>query len=186
MKRKTQRFIATISATILLCTTIALPAAQASSNNSYFNSNINTTEGEINDDFINAFKDAIITYQDEFEDPSVADELLDTIKHNELNSNSAIQQRGKVTITAKYGAKLLKSKMNKIGEKAWNKMVKKVETVSGTKLVWFHWKGVNQVIDFLAESGDTIENSLTKFLKGKGMNSTVAKYTAKAIVLVFF
>ena len=54
--------------------------------------------------------------------------------------------------------------MNKVGKKAWNKMISKVESMTGTELVVFHWESINKFLDFAANSGDTIEGALTSYL----------------------
>lgn len=119
----------------------------------------------------------------EFLDPSVAQQLLNVSE----SQSGTIQTFGKVTYTAKAGAKAIKAVMKKVGKKAWDKMIKKIESLTATQLVIFHWGSINKALNFLADSGGKIEEALTKFLVKKGgFNKTVAKYISKAFVLIVF
>ncbi|MGX1826085.1 hypothetical protein ACWIDQ_18660, partial [Heyndrickxia sporothermodurans] len=118
-----------------------------------------------------------------FLDPSVAQQLLNVSE----SQSGTIQTFGKVTYTAKAGAKAIKAVMKKVGKKAWDKMIKKIESLTATQLVIFHWGSINKALNFLADSGGKIEEALTKFLVKKGgFNKTVAKYISKAFVLIVF
>lgn len=133
------------------------------------------------EEFYSYWKTAVLDTQSEFVDPSVASQLLTT-----QETTTGIQPRGKITYSAKAGAKIIKATMNKVGKKAWNKMISKVESMTGTELVIFHWESINKFLDFAANSGDTIEGALTSYLVKHGFNKTVAKYVSKAFVLVVF
>lgn len=121
--------------------------------------------------------------KDNFVDPTYGDYLIGKIKSD---SSGEFQIQGKFTMTAKAAAKALKKAMNKIGEKSWNAMVKKIEKNFGFTLVWFHWKSMNGVINFLSDSNAKITDALTNFLVKKGVNKTLAKLISKAFVTVFF
>lgn len=124
-----------------------------------------------------AFADAIKESASSFENPEDAQILLNNIQ--------AGQDEGKLTIAAKTGAIALRTVAKKIGQKAWDKMVAKVETTTGTKLVMIHYKSINQFVDFMVGFKGSVEAGIKAYLVKYGVNSTVAKYTAKTLVLVF-
>lgn len=93
----------------------------------------------------------------------------------------------KVTLTAKAGAKAIKATMSKVGKTGWNKMIGKIESMTGTQLAVLHWESINKFLDCAVSSGGTIEDALTSFLVKKGhFNKTVATYISKAFVLIVF
>ena len=131
-------------------------------------------------------ENAVLETQNEFNDPAIAERILYNIQIAQSREDDPYQTRGKLTMGAKVAAKTLREITQRVGQKAWDAMVEKVENATGTQLVVFHWKSINQVIDFLADSKDSIEDALTEFLVNRGFNKTLAEYTSKAFVLVVF
>ncbi|KWW18865.1 MULTISPECIES: hypothetical protein [Peribacillus] len=135
------------------------------------------------DEFYRILEIAVNETKSEFIDPSVAEEIL----NKESNDVIVIVPYGKVTLTAKAGAKAIKATMSKVGKTGWNKMIGKIESMTGTQLAVLHWESINKFLDFAVSSGGTIEDALTSFLVKKGhFNKTVATYISKAFVLIVF
>ncbi|MFP3723217.1 hypothetical protein SFC57_10670 [Niallia circulans] len=197
MKKATIKVTSGVLSGFLLVSAITVPAQSA-----YASSAVNVQESDEilftneqiqsmeeffmnynEDEFYNILEIAVNEAKSDFIVPSAANEILNRTPNNE----SVIQPFGKVSMTAKAGAKALKALMKKVGKSGWNKMIKKIESMTGTELVIFHWKSMNQFVNFLSDSGTTIENAITNFLVKKGgFNKTVAKYISKAFVLVVF
>lgn len=174
---KTIKVITGTLAATLLISSVSLPAVEVHA--SIVSSQEESAKQK---EFYEAVKKAVLETQYEFEDPTVTNSILSNIEDIERTK----QSRGKLTITAKAAAKALKVSMKKIGKKAWDKMVSKIEKTMGVNLVVLHWKGMNKLIDYLADSGDKIEDALTGFLTKHGFNKTFARYLAKAFILVAF
>ncbi|GEL05696.1 hypothetical protein RST01_23230 [Rummeliibacillus stabekisii] len=135
------------------------------------------------DEFYKLLEIAVNESKSEFIDPSVADDLL----NKETNNEMVIQPFGKVTLTAKAGAKAIKATMKKVGKSGWDKMIGKIESMTGTQLVVFHWQSINKFLDFAVNSGGTIADAMTNFLVKKAhFNKTVATYISKAFVMIVF
>lgn len=192
MKKLNTKLLSGTIASVLLVTTIGVPfvnvhAAEVESTTTNYVQNISTEVSLTQEDFYKALENAVLDTQDEFVDPSVAENILFNIHKAEaqenLNSNT-IQPYGKLTMSAKAAAKAIKALMKKVGKKSWNDMVEKVENATGTELVLFHWESINTLIDYLSDSGDTVEDAITKFLVKHGFNKTLASYIAKAFVLI--
>ncbi|WP_461611150.1 hypothetical protein [Cytobacillus kochii] len=132
-----------------------------------------------------ALIDIIASERDNFFDKEYADVLIQNINKNNGYQDGQFQTYGKFTMTAKAGAKALKAAMNKIGQKAWDAAVKKVEKNFGTSLVVFHWKSMNQVINVLSNSSTTITDALAGYLTKHGFNQTFANIVARTFVTVF-
>lgn len=142
-----------------------------------FFSNVNEKE------FYNAFEQAIIETQSEFIDPSVATELLGITQQVQEKNTPVL--RGKVTLTAKAGAKAIKAVMNKVGKKGWNAMLKKVESTTGTELVVLHWESITKFLDYAVDFNGDIEDALEDFLvKKAGFNRTIAHWVAKTFIFI--
>ncbi|MGY3316892.1 hypothetical protein ACV242_005514 [Peribacillus simplex] len=174
-------------ASILLAGTVSVPFANAKEHSQQpvnYSQNVDMSE-LTQDDFYKALEIAILKNQNDFKDPSIAKDMSNNIRNaqSQKNVNTLIQTQGKLTMSAKAGATAIKAVMNKVGQTAWDKMVKTVESLTGTQLVVLHWTSIHGLLDFLVNSGDTIEVAMTKFLVKKGFNSTVAKYVAKTFIL---
>lgn len=129
----------------------------------------------------NALLNEIDNSKSDFKDPSVAEELKGQVK----NYRDGIAERGKATLTAKAGAKAIKATVNKVGEKAWNKLVAKIENTTGTKLVMFHYQSINKFCDILTgfegNLADGIANALTN---NYGFNKQFAYVVARAFIAI--
>lgn len=117
----------------------------------------------------------------DFKDPAVAERLKWQVK----NYRGGVAERGKATMTTKAGAQAIRATVNKVGEKAWNKLVKKIENTTGTKLVMFHYQSINKFCDILTgfegNLADDIANGLTnKF----GFNKQFAYVVARAFIAI--
>ncbi|HBI9278304.1 TPA: hypothetical protein PJK00_002173, partial [Staphylococcus aureus] len=88
----------------------------------------------------NALLEEIDNSKEDFKDPSVTEKLKGQVR----DYKNGVAERGKATITAKAGAKAIRATVNKIGEKAWDKLVAKIENTTGTKLVMFHYQSINK------------------------------------------
>lgn len=124
-----------------------------------------------------AFADAVKENASSFENPEDAKIILSNLQ--------AGPDEGKLTIAAKAGGIALKAAAKKIGQKAWDKIIIKVENTTGTKLVMLHYKSINQFLDFMVGFKGSVESGIKAYLVQYGVNATVAKYTAKTLVLVF-
>jgi|GEM_PF-1696451 len=180
---------------ILLLGSVSIPVSSAFASESiqegvveeflFTNEEIKSMEEYFNNfdeiEFYKAFEIAINENKSEFIDPSVAQELLNNLQ----SQSSMIQTRGKVTLTAKAGAQAIKAVMNKVGQKAWDKMIDKVETASGTTLVVLHWKSITNLLNYLVNFNGELEEAIQSFLVNKaGFNSTVAYWVARSFVFV--
>ncbi|WP_063648123.1 hypothetical protein, partial [Staphylococcus aureus] len=88
----------------------------------------------------NALLEEIDNSKKDFKDPSVTEKLKGQVR----DYKNGVAERGKATITAKAGAKAIRATVNKVGEKAWDKLVAKIENTTGTKLVMFHYQSINK------------------------------------------
>lgn len=117
----------------------------------------------------------------DFKDPAVAERLKGQVK----NYRDGVAERGKATMTAKAGAQAIRATVNKVGEKAWNKLVKKIENTTGTKLVMFHYQSINKFCDILTgfegNLADGIANGLTNNF---GFNKQFAYVIARAFIAI--
>lgn len=93
----------------------------------------------------NALLEEIDNSKEDFKAPSVTEKLKGQVR----DYKNGVAERGKATITAKAGAKAIRATVNKIGEKAWDKLVAKIENTTGTKLVMFHYQSINKFCDIL-------------------------------------
>ena len=115
--------------------------------------------------------------ESEFKDPRAKQQALDSINKSE--------QRGKATMSAKYAAKAIKALMKKMGQKAWDKMIKKIEKSTGRQLVMFHYNSITKLLNYLVNSQDTAQTAISKFLRKEfGFNKNVANGVAQAFVLI--
>lgn len=145
------------------------------------------------EEFLELFLNAVNESKSEFIDPSVAEELLDIqslgIGQGYITLQPGIDNKyttqGKATMTAKAAVKAIRAVMNRIGQKSWDKMIKKIENSTGTTLVVLHWKGINNFLDYAAGFKGTVEDALTQFLVNKAkFNKTFARYVARAFIFV--
>ena len=117
----------------------------------------------------------------DFKDSAVADRLKGQVK----NYRDGVAERGKATMTAKAGAQAIRATVNKVGEKVWNKLVKKIENTTGTKLVMFHYQSINKFCDILTgfegNLADGIANGLTNNF---GFNKQFAYVVARAFIAI--
>ncbi|PKI12169.1 hypothetical protein CW743_10660 [Staphylococcus shinii] len=117
----------------------------------------------------------------DFKDPAVADRLKGQVK----NYRDGVAERGKATMTAKAGAQAIRATVNKVGEKAWNKLVKKIENTTATKLVMFYYQSINKFCDILTgfegKLADGIANGLTNNF---GFNKQFAYVVARAFIAI--
>ncbi|MBX5322593.1 hypothetical protein [Staphylococcus caprae] len=106
-------------------------------------------------------------------------------KQQALNSINKSEERGKATMGAKYAAKAIKALMKKMGQKAWDKMIRKIEKSTGRQLVMFHYNSITSLLNFLVHSQDKAQTAISKFLRKQfGFNKYVANGVAKAFVLI--
>lgn len=118
-----------------------------------------------------------------FIDPTYADSMINSLKQEPVQGE--YQTQGKLTLTAKAGAKALKAAMNKIGKKSWDASVKKIENNFGTSLVVFHWQSMSKLITVLSNSHTTISDAISGYLVNHGFNKTFANVLSRAFVAVF-
>lgn len=150
------------------------------SNQQYSEQNTNSQQSE-SDIYIEnkeAMKKAIEEIpESEFKDPRAKQQALDSINKSE--------QRGKATMSAKYAAKAIKALMKKMGQKAWDKMIEKIEKSTGRQLVMFHYNSITKLLNYLVNSQDTAQTAISKFLRKEfGFNKNVADGVAQAFVLI--
>lgn len=146
------------------------------------------------EEFIKLFQEVINETKSEFIDPSIADELMINTNGLILGNQYIMQKpragneytiQGKLTMSAKAAAKAIRAVMNKIGKKAWNKMVKKMEQSTGISLPWFHWKTINGILDWLAGFKGTVEDALTQFLVKKAkFSKKTARFVARTFIFL--
>lgn len=181
--KKSQKTLAGLLSGVLLSTTLMMPVASAQTNRDF----LLTQNGELqlipSEGLSNEILIEIIQSEKEnFIDPSYGDYLIEKLQYD---SNDEIQTYGKLTLTAKAGAKALKAAMNKIGQKSWDAAVKKIEKNFGTTLVVFHWKSMNQLINVLSNSSTTVTDAISGYLVKNGFNKTFANVLARTFVTVF-
>ena len=185
--KKNNKYLKSVIAVALITGTLTTPFVSASAleTNNGVNSSLSSLENN-QQMFLDAFEKAILENQDEFNDPSIAPVLLQKLQQNGENNTNPMA-RGKATMTAKAGAKAIKAVMNKVGKRAWNKMISEIESRTGTTLVILHWQGMNKIINALSNSGTTITDALTNYLhKNAGFNKTFAGIVARTFVMVVF
>ncbi|WP_107842053.1 hypothetical protein [Metasolibacillus meyeri] len=181
-----KKIIAGLLSGVILTGTISTPLASAQGNTVNYNLNLESIQND--QKLKEIMKAAILENKEYFNDPAYADVLLnklDTPSYQDKNE-VIVMPFGKFTLTAKAGAQALKVAMDKIGQKAWDGMVKTIEDNFGVKLVVFHWKSMNQLINVLSNSSTTITDAITDFLVDKAsFNRTFAEIVARAFVTVF-
>jgi len=181
--KKNQKTLAGLLSGVLLSTTLMIPVASAHTNQDFTLTSNSELQLTPNKELSNEILIEIIQSEKEnFVDPSYGDYLIEKLQYN---SNDKIQTYGKLTLTAKAGAKALKAAMNKIGQKSWDATVKKIEDNFGTSLVVLHWKSMNQLINVLSNSSTTITDAISDYLVKNGFNKTFANILARAFVTVF-
>ena len=117
----------------------------------------------------------------DFKDPAVAERLKGQVK----NYRDGVAERGKATMTAKAGAQAIRATVNKVGEKAWNKLVKKIENTTGTKLVMFHYQSINKFCDILTGFEGNLADGIANGLTNKfGFNKQFAYVVARAFIAI--
>ncbi|MDG4989168.1 MULTISPECIES: hypothetical protein [Bacilli] len=115
--------------------------------------------------------------ESDFKDPSVKQELKNNI--------AASEERGKATIAAKAAAEGIRAVMKKVGQKAWDQMIKKIETTSGQELVALHYKSVTNLVNILAQSQKKATIVISDYLqKNAGLNKVAADGVAATFVAV--
>lgn len=179
-----KKIIAGLLSGIILTGTISTPFASAQENTVNYNLNVESIQNE--QEFKEIMKATILENKEYFNNPAYADVLLNKLDTPSYQNEDAPMLRGKFTLTAKAGAKALKAAMDKIGETAWNKMVKTIEDNFGVKLVVFHWEAMNKLINVLSNSSTTITDAITDFLvDNAGFNRTFAEIIARTFVTIF-
>lgn len=129
----------------------------------------------------NALLEEIDNSKEDFKDPSVTEKLKGQVR----DYKNGVAERGKATITAKAGAKAIRATVNKIGEKAWDKLVAKIENTTGTKLVMFHYQSINKFCDILTGfEGNLAEGIATGLTNNFGFNKQFAYIVARAFIAI--
>lgn len=112
--------------------------------------------------------------ESDFKDPSAKQDMKNSIAKSE--------ERGKATLAAKAAAKSIKAVMKKVGKKGWNKLVKKVESTTGTELVALHYESITGLLNLLANSQEKATTVISKYLR---QNAGLNKATADAVAATF-
>lgn len=129
----------------------------------------------------NALLEEIDNSKKDFKDPSVTEKLKGQVR----DYKNGLAERGKATITAKAGAKAIRATVNKVGEKAWDKLVAKIENTTGTKLVMFHYQSINKFCDILTGfEGNLAEGMATGLTNNFGFNKQFAYIVARAFIAI--
>ncbi|CAI80427.1 TPA: hypothetical protein ACKW2Y_001703 [Staphylococcus aureus] len=129
----------------------------------------------------NALLEEIDNSKKDFKDPSVTEKLKGQVR----DYKNGVAERGKATITAKAGAKAIRATVNKVGEKAWDKLVAKIENTTGTKLVMFHYQSINKFCDILTGfEGNLAEGMATGLTNNFGFNKQFAYILARAFIAI--
>ncbi|HDE0385195.1 TPA: hypothetical protein PB599_002600 [Staphylococcus aureus] len=129
----------------------------------------------------NALLEEIDNSKKDFKDPSVTEKLKGQVR----DYKNGVAERGKATITAKAGAKAIRATVNKVGEKAWDKLVAKIENTTGTKLVMFHYQSINKICDILTGfEGNLAEGMATGLTNNFGFNKQFAYIVARAFIAI--
>lgn len=70
-------------------------------------------------------------------------------------------------------------------EKAWDKLVAKIENTTGTKLVMFHYQSINKFCDILTGfEGNLAEGIATGLTNNFGFNKQFAYIVARAFIAI--
>ncbi|HHS2974874.1 TPA: hypothetical protein ACTELY_000937 [Staphylococcus argenteus] len=129
----------------------------------------------------NALLEEIDNSKEDFKDPSVTEKLKGQVR----DYKNGVAERGKATITAKAGAKAIRATVNKVGEKAWDKLVAKIENTTGTKLVMFHYQSINKFCDILTGfEGDLADGIATGLTNNFGFNKQFSYIVARAFIAI--
>ncbi|NHM56738.1 hypothetical protein [Staphylococcus aureus] len=129
----------------------------------------------------NALLEEIDNSKKDFKDPSVTEKLKGQVR----DYKNGVAERGKATITAKAGAKAIRATVNKVGEKAWDKLVAKIENTTGTKLVMFHYQSINKFCDILTGfEGNLAEGMATGLTNNFDFNKQFAYIVARAFIAI--
>lgn len=129
----------------------------------------------------NALLEEIDNSKKDFKDPSVTEKLKGQVR----DYKNGVAERGKATITAKAGAKAIRATVNKVGEKAWDKLVAKIENTTGTKLVMFHYQSINKFCDILTGfEGNLAEGMATGLTNNFGFNKQFTYIVARAFIAI--
>ncbi|NHM94834.1 hypothetical protein [Staphylococcus aureus] len=128
----------------------------------------------------NALLEEIDNSKKDFKDPSVTEKLKGQVR----DYKNGVAERGKATITAKAG-EAIRATVNKVGEKAWDKLVAKIENTTGTKLVMFHYQSINKFCDILTGfEGNLAEGMATGLTNNFGFNKQFAYIVARAFIAI--
>lgn len=126
----------------------------------------------------NALIESIEDNKTSFNDPNEAEVLKSKVKQY----RDGIAERGKATIAAKAGANAIRATVNKVGQKAWDNIVKQVEKRTGTELVVFHYQSINKFCDYLTGFEGKLSDGITEFLVQNGFNRQVAGVIARVFI----
>lgn len=126
----------------------------------------------------NALLESIEENKSSFMDPNEAE----VIKFKAKQYRDGIAERGKATIAAKAGAKSIKAVVNKVGQKAWDNIVKQVEKRTGTELVVFHYQSINKFCDYLTGFEGKLSDGITEYLVQNGFNRQIAGVIARVFI----
>ncbi|CAC6783263.1 Uncharacterised protein [Staphylococcus aureus] len=129
----------------------------------------------------NALLEELDNSKKDFKDPSVTEKLKGQVR----DYKNGVAERGKATITAKAGAKAIRATVNKVGEKAWDKLVAKIENTTGTKLVMFHYQSINKFCDILTGfEGNLAEGIATGLTNNFVFNKQFVYIVARAFIAI--
>lgn len=126
----------------------------------------------------NALIESIEENKSSFKDPNEAEVLKSKAKQY----RDGIAERGKATIAAKAGAKSIKAVVNKVGQKAWDNIVKQVEKRTGTQLVVLHYQSINKFCDYLTGFEGKLSDGITEYLVQNGFNRQIAGVISRVFI----
>lgn len=95
------------------------------------------------------------------------------------------QPAGKFGLTAKAGVYAIRAAMKRIGRTAWDKAIHRIESMTGTQIVWFHWASINKLLDAVTGFEGNIEDGITRYLVRHGWNSWIAGRVSWLFITIF-
>ena len=72
--------------------------------------------------------------------------------------------------------------VNKVGQKAWDNIVKQVEKRTGTELVVLHYQSINKFWDYLTGFEGKLSDGITEYLVQNGFNRQIVGVIARVFI----
>lgn len=141
-----------------------------------------SSNASVNANFYQKYIEYLKSNPNAINDPEFTKELVSKVEAaDSSNKSGQYETQGKITMTAKAGAKAIKVAMKKIGKAKWNNWIDSMEKYYGLPMSYLHYQGITNFVDIVSNSDDTFKEAISKYLRSKGMN----RFTASIITNIF-